>query len=122
MSPSVVGSEVLASLEEACRRGDAGAFARLFAPDARTNDGRGQISILRTYAAFFARSASGRLLLENVEWRAGADGRIVGRGRVAISNMDEDASGSQRSRGSIDLELIPMAGGYRISRLYYQLD
>jgi hypothetical protein len=122
MSPSAVGSQVLANLEEAYRRGDAGAFANLFTPDARTSDGSGQTSIQRTYAAFLARSASGRLSLTDVEWRAGPDGRIVGRSRVAISDMDDDASGSRASGGRIDLELIPVADGYRISRLDYQLD
>ena len=122
MSPSAVGSQVLASLEEAYRRGDAGAFASLFTPDARINDGGGQTSIQRTYAAFLARSASGRLSLTDVEWRAGPDGRIVGRSRVAISDMDDDASGSRASGGRIDLELVPVADGYRVSRLHYQLD
>ena len=121
-TPSVAGGRILAGLEDAYRRGDAGAFAALFAPDARTSEGSGEASIQRTFAALLAHSISSWLSGPVFRWEAGADGGVVGRGRLALSDAYGESSGWHDSGGDIYLELMPGPDGYRISRLYYQLD
>jgi hypothetical protein len=113
---------VVARLERAYERGDANALAALFAEGARTNEGAGRPLIRSVYARFFQRAVSSRLSVQDLQWQATGGGRLVGRGRIAVSNRYQGSRAWSHSNGSIQLELAEEAGTYRITQMFYQLD
>jgi hypothetical protein len=121
-SPTASAHQLVARLENAYERGDANALAALFAKDARTNEGTGRSLIRSLYARFFRRSVSSRLTVHDLRWQVAAGGRLVGRGRIAVSNRYQGSRSWRHSNGSIQLELADEAGTYRITQMFYQLD
>jgi hypothetical protein len=116
------GNALVGRLEHAYRQGDANALAALFAQGARTNEGSGRGLIRNLYAGFFRRATESQLSVRGLQWQAGSDGRLIGRGQVSVSNRYRGATAWQRSRGRIQLEVADGPEGYRITEMFYQLD
>ena len=122
-TPAALGQPIIARLESAYRRGDADALAALFAKGAQTNEGAGRSFIRNLYATFFARATDSRLSIRNLTWRAVQDGRLVGLGRIQVSNKYRGSRSWHHATGRIRLELAEhAAGGYRITQMLYDLD
>jgi hypothetical protein len=114
--------QVVARLQDAYRRGDAATLAALFTENARTNEGVGRALIRRVYSDFFRRTTANRLSVSGLTWRKGPDGRLVGKGRVTVSNRYKDEGPWRHATGRIELGLSAGSRGYQITQLFYQLD
>jgi len=116
------GNALVGLLERAYRQRDANALAALFAQGARTNEGSGRGLIRNLYSGFFQRSIESQLSVRGLQWQAGSDGRLIGRGQVSVSNRYRGSTAWQRSKGRIELEVADGPEGYRITEMFYQLD
>jgi len=116
------GNALVGRLEHAYRQRDANGLAALFAHGARTNEGSGRGLIRNLYAGFFRRSLESQLSVRGLQWQAGSDGRLIGRGQVSVSNRYRGSTAWQRSRGRIQLEVADGPEGYWITEMFYQLD
>ena len=57
-----------------------------------------------------------------MRWQSDGAARIKGSGRFSVSMRDKSTNAWRRSRGRIQIELVPDGTDYRISTMFYQLD
>jgi hypothetical protein len=116
-----LADDLVRRLASAYGRGDLPTFVALFASNARVNEGRGTAFIRKDYADFFARTPERSLQVQRIHWRPAADGRLVGTAVVRAEVRDRGSFRRRRLAGSLELELIPSGGGFRIAKLLHTL-
>jgi hypothetical protein len=118
-APETVGERLMARLESAYRTGDADSFAGAFTADGRTNDGQGRGVVRSTYADIFKRIPGRKLSFTGMTWRVAGDGRIMGRGRVRVSNQHREGGSWQHAKARVEFVLVRGDDGYRIASMLY---
>ncbi len=114
-------NNVVARLVHVYGEGDLEGLVSLFTADAQVSGGRGQAFIRRDYRDFFAQSPYRQLQIFGMEWRAGQDGRLTGTGRLALKTRQGAGENWQNASGTIRFELVPIAGGYKISGMEHKI-
>jgi len=114
-------NNVVARLVHVYVEGDLEGLVNLFTADAQVSGGRGQAFIRRDYRDFFAQSPYRQLQIYGMEWRAGQEGRLTGTGRLALKTRQGAGENWQNASGTIRLELVPVAGGYKISGMEHKI-
>ena len=119
--PVADANNVIARLTHVYGQGDLEGLVNLFTDDARVSEGRGKAFIRADYAAFFAQYPYRYLQIKGMNWQAGKDGRLVGTGSLAVKTRQTHEDAWQRASGTIRFELMPLAGGYKISRMEHNI-
>jgi len=105
-------------LADAYQRGDLAAFVRLFAPQIQTEHG-GYASTTTAYQVLFASSTQRTLTLHDIRWQRLNTDRATGRGRFERSVHTRSQNASQRTFGTVVLDVItpqddaPLLAGIR---------
>lgn len=121
-SPEQVAEALVARMEIAYGAKNADGVAVLFTKDARITGASGRANIRANYQDLFRRSAGAKLSITDVKWRAMPNERIVGSGRIAVSNQYHGRSGWRHAQGRVEFELRREAGEYRIAIMSHELD
>lgn len=107
-----------ARLADAYQRGDLAAFVRLFAPDIQTEHG-GYAPTTSAYQVLFASSTRRTLALHDIRWQQLDSDRAIGRGQFERTVHTRSGNASQRTVGTVVLEVItpsddvPLLAGIR---------
>jgi hypothetical protein len=111
----------LSRLERTFASGDLAALAGLFTANAVLNNGVGAVGVRNTYSGIVGQAGRGRLTVSSLKWRTGKQGRLLGKGTIRISTRDASQRESGDLSGSVEIELVPWMGDYRISKLIHHL-
>ena len=101
--------------------GDVHRLTGLFRADAVVNDGVGVASIRRQFSAVFERDPHRRISIFDLSWSQGPDKRLSGEGRIRVLGRESAASEWHLESGTIEFELVPWRGDYRIAKMIYHL-
>lgn len=105
-------------LADAYQRGDLAAFVRLFAPQIQTEHG-GYAPTTTAYQVLFASSTQRTLTLHDIRWQRLSTDRVTGRGRFERTVHTRSQNASQRTFGTLVLDVItpqdaaPLLAGIR---------
>ncbi len=114
-------NNVVARLTHVYGQGDLEGLVSLFTADAQVSGGRGKAFIRGDYAAFFAQYPYRQLQIKGLNWQAGKDGRLVGTGSLALKTRQNSEEAWWNATGTIRFELLPVAGGYKISGMEHKI-
>lgn len=114
-------NNVIARLTHVYGKGDLDGLVSLFTADAQVSEGRGQAFIRADYAAFFAQNPYRQLQIKDMTWQAGKEGRLVGTGSLALKTRQTPGEAWRSANGTIRFELLPVAGGYKISGMEHYI-
>ena len=114
-------NNVVARLTHVYGQGDLEGLVNLFTADAQVTGGRGKAFIRGDYAAFFAQYPYRQLQIKGLNWQAGKDGRLVGTGSLALKTRQNSEEAWWNATGTIRFELLPVAGGYKISGMEHKI-
>lgn len=112
-------AQLVDRLERSFANGDLAGLASLFTANAVVDGGVGAAGVRATYADLLAQPGQRRLTITNLKWRHAQDQRLSGHGTLRIGNRSEDQAAWRDRAGTIELELVPSMGDYRISRLIH---
>ena len=101
--------------------GDVHRLTGLFRADALVNDGAGVASIRRQFSAVFERDPHRRISIFDLRWTQGPDQRLLGEGRIRVLGRESAASEWHLESGTIEFELVPWRGDYRIAKMIHHL-
>jgi len=101
--------------------GDMAGLVSLFAANAVVNQGVGEVGILNAYWRLVKQSDERRMLVSGLSWQPGRDQRLVGRGTIRISTRQGADGPWTDLAGTLDVEVVPAKGGYRISKWIHHL-
>jgi hypothetical protein len=122
-APSVADpNNVVARLTHVYGQGDLEGLVSLFTADAQVSGGRGKAFIRGDYAAFFAQHPYRQLQIKGMKWQAGKDGRLVGTGSLVVKTRQNSGEAWWNATGTIRFELLPVAGGYKISGMEHEIN
>ncbi|MGB5832580.1 MAG: DnaJ domain-containing protein [Thiohalocapsa sp.] len=121
-APRMAGTRLVSRLVRAYRQGNADAIAALFTKSARTSDGTGRALIRSQYARLFGDVTDQRLVMTRLSWQPVASMGLRGSGRFSVNTRDRASGRLRRSKGEIEIELVPVGRDYRISKMLYRLD
>jgi trichohyalin len=110
-------NKIIAHLTQSYAAGDLDGFVGLFTPDARVTGGRGKSFIRSDYSEFFSRTPHRRLEITGIRWQADRTGRLSGTGNLNVKTRQKASEPWTQSKGTVRFELVPIAGGYQISRM-----
>ncbi len=117
-SPRAI-AQLVDQLERSFANGDLAGLASLFAANAVVDGGVGAAGVRATYADLLAEPGQRRLTITSLKWRHAQDQRLRGHGTLRIGNRSEGQAAWRDRAGTIELELVPSMGDYRISRLIH---
>ena len=120
-TPVADPNNVIARLTHVYGQGDLEGLVSLFTADAQVPEGRGKAVIRADYAAFFAQYPYRQLQIKGMTWQAGRDGRLVGTGTLALRTRQTPGEAWRSAKGTIRFELLPVAGGYKISGMEHNI-
>jgi len=120
--PPLSPTDVVNRLMQTYQSGDLDGLMSLFTRNAQINGGRGIAHIRSRYADMFSRLPERRLSIQNLSWRKGRDGRLVGNGDIRVSARTGPQANWGDATGAITLELASAVGGYRIDKMIHRLD
>ena len=101
--------------------GDLHRLTGLFRADAVVNEGSGVASIRRQFAAAFERDSHRRISIFDLSWSQGPDQRLSGEGRIRVLGRESVTSEWHLESGTIEFELVPWRGDYRIAKMIHHL-
>ena len=101
--------------------GDVHRLTGLFRADAVVNDGAGVASIQRQFSAVFERDPHRRISIFDLSWSQGPNKRLSGEGRIRVLGRESVASEWHLESGTIEFELVPWRGDYRIAKMIHHL-
>ncbi len=120
--PTIQADATLDKLLRAYRQGDLDRLVSLFTPRAQVNDGSGSTFIRADYGDLFGRVKYRRLSINGMHWQVRKDGTLAGDGRLSVSGKANDGENWDHASGSIQLELVPWKGSYKIAKMLHKLD
>ncbi|MBP8197727.1 MAG: hypothetical protein KAX64_04125 [Chromatiaceae bacterium] len=115
-------NNVVARLTHVYGQGDLEGLVSLFTADAQVSGGRGKAFIRGDYAAFFAQHPFRQLQIKGMKWQAGKEGRLVGTGSLVVKTRQNSGEAWGSASGTIRFELLPVAGGYKISGMEHEIN
>ena len=115
-------NNVVARLTHVYGQGDLEGFVNLFTADAQVTGGRGKAFIRGDYAAFFAQHPYRQLQIKGMKWQASKEGRLVGTGSLVVKTRQNSGEAWWNATGTIRFELLPVAGGYKISGMEHEIN
>jgi hypothetical protein len=115
-------NNVVARLTHVYGQGDLEGLVSLFTADAQVSGGRGKAFIRGDYAAFFAQHPYRQLQIKGMKWQAGKEGRLVGTGSLVVKTRQNSGEAWGNATGTIRFELLPVAGGYKISGMEHEIN
>lgn len=114
-------SELVGRLERSFADGDLAGLVNLFTANAVVNGGIGAAGIRKAYREFIGQGGQRRMTLSGLSWRPGQYERLLGRGAIGISTRPGPQSDWSHAAGTVDIEIVPAIGEFRISKLTYHL-
>ncbi len=110
-------NKIIARLTQSYAAGDLDGFVGLFTADARVTGGQGKGFIRSDYSEFFSETPHRRLEITGIRWQADRTGRLSGTGSLNVKTRKKSSEPWAQLSGSVRFELVPIAGGYQISRM-----
>jgi hypothetical protein len=114
-------SRLIGRLEQSFAAGDLPGLVSLFTANAVVNQGAGPAAIRRAFSDLDTPAAQRRMTIAGLTWGAAPDQRLLGRGSIRISTRSGSQADWRSAAGSIELELVPWMGDYRIAKMIYHL-
>jgi hypothetical protein len=114
-------SELVGRLEGSFASGDLAGLVTLFTANAVVNDGIGAAGVRATYNELIGRGGQRRMTLSGLSWRPGQHDRLLGRGIVRISTRSGPGEGWSDVAGTVDIELVPGIGDYKVAKWIHRL-
>jgi hypothetical protein len=108
-------------LERSYASGDLPGLISLFTANAVVNNGVGSAAIRRAYSDALSGSGKRRLSISNLRWRTGQGEKLVGTGAIRLGSKPGAFSGWRYTAGTIELELVPWMGDYKIARMIHRI-
>jgi hypothetical protein len=114
-------SGVVRRLERSFANGDLAGLVNLFAANAVVNAGVGALAVGNGYSDLIRHSDDRRMAISGLSWRTGRHQRLVGRGAIRISTKRGSQRDWSEAAGTVEIELVPWMGEYRIAKLIHSL-
>jgi hypothetical protein len=108
-------------LERAYASGDLADLVGLFTANAIVNGGMGSAAVRQAYSDAVGDAGKRRLSVSNLRWHITDDQRIIAAGAVRLGTRSGVLSAWRYAGGSIDLELVPWMGDYKIARMVQRI-
>jgi hypothetical protein len=104
-------------LERAYASGDLSGLVSLFTANAVVNGRVGSAAVRKAYTDSVPGGGKRRLSISNLRWRTSDDQRLVATGAVRLGTKSGFLSGWNYATGTIELELVPWMGDYKVARM-----
>ena len=114
-------SGLVRRLEQCFASGDLAGMVRLFTANAVVNDRVGGTGVRNTYTDIVGQTGQGRMTLSGLRWRAGQYDLLLGRGTIHVSTKRGPERVWSDANGTVEIELVPWMGDYRISKFVHHL-
>ncbi len=114
-------STLLNRLEGSIASGDLPGLAGLFTANAIVDDGAGIAAVRSQYARHFSAAGQHRMTISAMKWHEAEHQRLVGRGAIRVRTRSGPGADWQETAGTIELELVPWMGDYRIAKMIRRL-
>jgi hypothetical protein len=121
VTPTQAVSELVSRLERSFANGDLAGLVSLFTANAVVNDGVGAMAVGNAYSDMLGQAGQGRMTLSGLTWRTGQHERLLGQGAIRISTRRGPQLDWSDASGTVEIELVPWMGDYRISKLIHHL-
>jgi hypothetical protein len=112
---------VINQLKRSYTNGDLRGLTGLFTANALIDQGAGHAAIRRWYAAAFEQDRQRQISIFNLRWRQGPHQRLLGEGEIRLMGRESRASEWHQESGTIEIELVPWQGQYRIAKMNHRL-
>jgi hypothetical protein len=114
-------SDLVSRFQHSYANGDLPALVGLFTADAIADERAGLAFLRRAYPDISAGVGERRVSISNLRWRTIPDRRLLGTGDIRISSRSSSFSAWRHAAGTIELELTPWMGDYKISKMVHHL-
>jgi hypothetical protein len=112
---------LIGRLERSFAAGDLPELVSLYTANAVINQGAGPAGILEAFTDLDGQAEERRMSVVGLTWRTAPDQRLVGWGHLRVSTRSGSRADWRSAAGSLELELVPWEGDYRIAKMLYRL-